>query len=60
MFTKSDKLSDSNKDKILKNINQFQKETFFKILFTSTKTKEGIKELKRDILHIISKNEKRS
>ena len=60
VFTKSDKLSDSNKDKILKNINQFQKETFFKILFTSTKTKEGIKELKRDILHIISKNEKKS
>ena len=58
VLTKSDKLSDSNKEKVLKTIYQFQKEIFFKILFTSTKTKEGIKELKRDILQIISKDEK--
>ena len=60
VLTKSDKLSDSNKEKVLKTIYQFQKETFFKILFTSTKTKEGIKELKRDILQIISKDENSS
>ena len=58
ILTKSDKLSLSNKEKILKTFSWLEKELFFKIIFTSTKTKEGIKELKRDILKIISKNEK--
>ena len=57
VLTKSDKLSLSNKEKILKTFSQLEKEHFFKIIFTSTKTKEGIKELKRDLLQIISKNE---
>ena len=50
----------SNKEKVLKNIKLLKKENFLKIIFTSTKTKEGIKELKKDILQIISKNEKKS
>ncbi len=60
VLTKSDKLLLSNKEKILKTFSQFKKEHFFKIIFTSTKTKEGIKELKRDLLRIISKNEKKT
>ena len=60
VLTKTDKLTKSNKEKILKNLNNFENKTSYKILFTSTKTKEGIKELKNDILQIISKNEKRT
>ena len=60
VLTKSDKLSLSNKEKILKTFSQLEKEHFFKIIFTSTKTKEGIKELKRDLLQIISKNENKT
>jgi GTP-binding protein len=60
ILTKSDKLSFSNKEKILKTFTQFKKDHFFKIIFTSTKTKEGIKELKRDLLQIISKNENKT
>ena len=60
VLTKTDKLTKSNKEKILKNLSNFENKTSYKILFTSTKTKEGIKELKNDILQIISKNEKRT
>ncbi len=60
VLTKTDKLTKSNKEKILKNLSNFEKKPSYKILFTSTKTKEGIKELKNDILQIISKNEKRT
>jgi len=60
VLTKTDKLTKSNKEKILKNLNNFENKTSYKILFTSTKTKEGIKELKNDLLQIISKNEKRT
>ena len=60
VLTKTDKLTKSNKEKILKNLSNFENKTTYKILFTSTKTKEGIKELKNDILQIISKNEKRT
>ena len=60
VLTKTDKLTKSNKEKILKNLSNFENKTPYKILFTSTKTKEGIKELKNDILQIISKNEKRT
>ena len=60
VLTKSDKLLLSNKEKILKTFSEFKKEHFFKIIFTSTKTKEGIKELKRDLLQIISKNENKT
>ena len=60
VLTKTDKLTKSNKEKILKNLNNFENKTSYKILFTSTKTKEGIKELKNDILQVISKNEKRT
>ena len=49
-----------NKEKVLKTFSQFEKEHFFKIIFTSTKTKEGIKELRRDLLQIISKNENKT
>ncbi len=58
ILTKSDKLSLRNKEKTLKTFKLLKKESVLKIIFTSTKTKEGIKELKRDILHAISKNEK--
>ena len=60
ILTKSDKISLSNKEKILKTFSQLKKEHFFKIIFTSTKNKEGIKELKRDLLQIISKNENKT
>lgn len=60
VLTKTDKLTKSNKEKILKNLSNFENKSSYKILFTSTKTKEGIKELKNDILQIISKNEKRT
>ncbi len=60
VLTKTDKLTKSNKEKIIKNLSNFEKKSSYKILFTSTKTKEGIKELKNDILQIISKNEKRT
>ena len=60
ILTKSDKLTFSNKEKVLKTFSQFEKEHFFKIIFTSTKTKEGIKELRRDLLQIISKNENKT
>ena len=60
ILTKSDKLSLSNKEKVLKTFSQFEKKRFFKIIFTSTKTKEGIKELRRDLLQIISKNENKT
>ena len=58
VLTKTDKLTKSNKEKILKNLSNFENKSSYKILFT--KTKEGIKELKNDILQIISKNEKRT
>ena len=58
VLTKTDKLTKGNKEKVLKNLINFENKTSYKILFTSTKTKEGIKELKNDILQIISKNEK--
>ena len=60
IYTKSDKLTESEKKKIL---NSFNKENFlsaFPIIFTSSKTREGIKELKGNILKVISKNEKNS
>ena len=60
ILTKSDKLSLSNKEKVLKTFSKFEKKRFFKIIFTSTKTKEGIKELRRDLLQIISKNENKT
>ena len=60
VFTKSDKLAQANKEKFLENFNIIQQDSFKKILFTSTKTKEGIKELKRFILKNISENEKRT
>ena len=60
VLTKTDKLTKSNKEKIIKNLSNFEKKSSYKILFTSTKTKEGIKELKNDILQIVSKNEKRT
>ena len=60
VLTKTDKLTKSNKEKVLKNLSNLENKTSYKILFTSTKTKEGIKELKNDILQIISKNEKRT
>ena len=60
-MTKSDKQTLSNKEKILETFNKNgSKKLFNKIIFTSTKTKEGIKELKRDILKIISENEKKT
>ena len=58
--TKSDKLAQANKEKFLESFNIIQQDSFKKILFTSTKTKEGIKELKRFILKNISENEKRT
>ena len=60
VLTKSDKLTLSNKEKILETFNKYEKKPFNKTIFTSTKTKEGIKELKRDIIKIISKNEKKT
>ena len=58
VFTKSDKLTAIDKKKIL---NTFRKENYLSaipIIFTSSKTKEGIKELKGNILKVISENEK--
>ena len=60
VFTKSDKLTQANKEKFLESFNIIQQDSFKKILFTSTKTKEGIKELKRFILKNILENEKRN
>ena len=60
VFTKSDKLTQANKAKFLETFNIIQQDSFQEILFTSTKTKEGIKELKRFILKNISENEKRT
>ena len=60
VFTKSDKITQAIKNKILKTYSSYEKMPYLKILFTSTKTKEGIKELKRNVLQIISKNEKRT
>ena len=60
VMTKSDKLNFSNKEKIFETFNNYEKKPLYKIIFTSTKTKEGIKELKRDIIKIISKNEKKA
>ena len=59
VFTKADKINQSDRNKILQNFSSFEKNSFLKILFTSSKTKEGIKELKRILIQIISKNEKR-
>ncbi len=60
VFTKSDKLTEIDKKKIS---NTFHKENYLlanPIIFTSSKTKEGIKELKGNILKVISENEKNS
>ena len=60
ILTKSDKISLSNKEKTLETFKLLKKENVLKIIFTSTKTKEGIKELRRDLLQIISKNENKT
>ena len=60
ILTKSDKISLSNKEKTLETFKLLKKENVLKIIFTSTKTKEGIKELKRYLLQIISKNENKT
>ena len=60
IFTKSDKLTESEKKKIFDNFHKEKKISTLPIIFTSGKTKEGIKELKRNILKVISKNEKDS
>ncbi len=58
IFTKSDKLTKDTKKEF---INDLCEEDFFKgslPIFTSSKTKEGIKELKGNILKVIENNEK--
>ena len=60
VLTKSDKLTQVNKEKVLETSNFIKHDSYQKILFTSTKTKEGIKELKRFILNNVSENEKRT
>ncbi|MBF95910.1 MAG: putative GTP-binding protein EngB [Alphaproteobacteria bacterium MarineAlpha9_Bin4] len=59
LFTKSDKIKDIDRKNLLI---AFQKKNLsgFPLIFTSSKTKEGIKELKGNILKIVSKNEKES
>ena len=60
IFTKSDKLTESEKKKILNTFHKEEKISSLPIIFTSGKTKEGIKELKGNILKVISKNGKDS
>ena len=60
VLTKSDKLTQVNKEKVLETFSIIKQDSIQKIIFTSTKTKEGIKELKRFILKNISENEKRT
>jgi GTP-binding protein len=60
VLTKSDKITHANKEKVLETFDIIKQDSHKKILFTSTKTKEGIKELKRFILKNISENEKRT
>ena len=57
LFTKSDKIKDIDRKNLLI---AFQKKNLsgFPLIFTSSKTKEGIKELKGNILKVISENEK--
>lgn len=60
VLTKSDKITQANKEKVLETFDIIKQDSHKKILFTSTKTKEGIKELKRFILKNTSDNEKRT
>ena len=58
ILTKSDKIKNDDKKKIIYELTKEEEMPLFDIIFTSSKTKEGIKELKRNILNELSKNEK--
>ena len=58
IFTKSDKLTINNKEALLHNLEKQRYISLKHIIFTSSKTKEGIRELKGNILKTISNNEK--
>ncbi|MEC6997248.1 MAG: ribosome biogenesis GTP-binding protein YihA/YsxC [Pseudomonadota bacterium] len=58
ILTKSDKIRQDDKKKIIYKLTKEKRIPLFDIIFTSSKTKEGIKELKRNILNELLKNEK--
>lgn len=58
ILTKSDKIRQDDKKKIIYKLTKEKGIPLFDIIFTSSKTKEGIKELKRNILNELLKNEK--
>ncbi len=58
IFTKSDKIKPDDKKNIIYKLTNEKEMSSFDIIFTSSKTKEGIKELKNNILSELSKNEK--
>ena len=58
IFTKSDKIRQDDKKEIIYKLTKEKGIPLFDIIFTSSKTKEGIKELKRNILNELLKNEK--
>ena len=61
IFTKSDKLSEVDRKKILNdNLRKISSTNFAHTIFTSSKTKEGMKELKANMLKVISENEEKS
>ena len=51
ILTKSDKIRQDDKKKIIYKLTKEKRIPLFDIIFTSSKTKEGIKELKRNILN---------
>ena len=58
ILTKSDKIRQDDKKEIIYKLTKEKGIPLFDIIFTSSKTKEGIKELKRNILNELLKNEK--
>ncbi|MBJ57489.1 MAG: ribosome biogenesis GTP-binding protein YsxC [Rickettsiales bacterium] len=53
VFTKFDKVSLSNKESLLKGIENYNKNIREKVIFSSSKTKAGINELRREILCLL-------
>ena len=58
ILTKSDKIRQDDKKEIIYKLTKEKGIPLLDIIFTSSKTKEGIKELKRNILNELLKNEK--
>ena len=53
IFTKFDKVSQDKSESLLKGIEDDYKNITRKIIFSSSKTKVGIKELRREILYLL-------